>query len=388
MADDEMDDFTSTDDTTEVEETTEETEETTEEPTEESTENKVDEEELVEEGKEEVKDEEAEPKLEKPVFTKIKQEFPELFKKHPELRHAFFREQEFSKVFPTVDDAKEAANDAKSFEFINDELLAGRTENLLLSVAQVDRPAFQKIVDNFLPTLYKLSPDVFLGVTEPVIEHALRAMFKEGQTRGDKNLTLAAQHARNFLFGSHEFKDQARTQPTVDPEKEQLRQDRDTLRNRQMQIYDNDVQTTLRSQVESMILKGLDPEHKLTEFTRNKVLEATLAQVGAALESNPEHMALMNSLWNKALKSGLDPRHKASIIKAYISRAESLIPGIRAKIRAAALGMKTEPNKNPTRMTGGSSPSGPSKAKLDPKKIDWSKTSDLDVLNGAAKFKK
>src|SRR5690606_24801038 len=39
----------------------------------------------------------------------ILKDFPELFKKHPYLEKAMYRDKAFSEIFPTVDDAKEAS---------------------------------------------------------------------------------------------------------------------------------------------------------------------------------------------------------------------------------------------------------------------------------------
>jgi len=71
-----------------------------------------------EEKKEEAKEEEEEEEEEelelgprRPSFKEIKEKYPDFFKTFPELREAFFRESEYTKIFPTVEDAKEALED-------------------------------------------------------------------------------------------------------------------------------------------------------------------------------------------------------------------------------------------------------------------------------------
>src|SRR5271169_344060 len=46
----------------------------------------------------------------RPTFKEINAKFPTLFKDFPGLKHAFFKEREYSALFPTVEDAKVAAN--------------------------------------------------------------------------------------------------------------------------------------------------------------------------------------------------------------------------------------------------------------------------------------
>src|SRR5438445_13483185 len=46
--------------------------------------------------------------FDRPTIKAIKAEFPEFFNKFPELKESYLREIEFTKIFPTVEDAKEA----------------------------------------------------------------------------------------------------------------------------------------------------------------------------------------------------------------------------------------------------------------------------------------
>src|SRR5437660_282354 len=46
-----------------------------------------------------------------PQFKEITKKYPNFFKDFPNLRHAFFREKEYSEIFSTVDEAKEAQED-------------------------------------------------------------------------------------------------------------------------------------------------------------------------------------------------------------------------------------------------------------------------------------
>src|SRR5216684_2162863 len=124
--------------------------------------------ELPEDKSEEVEEVEEEPKSEeteedliiasRPTIKEINAKYPEFFKDFPDLRHAFFREQEFSQIFPTIDDAKEAAENLESFSNLEEFVLSGTSDGLksfLEAAEEGKKGSLQNIVANFLPTLYK-----------------------------------------------------------------------------------------------------------------------------------------------------------------------------------------------------------------------------------------
>ena len=58
------------------------------------------------EAEDESEEEEDEPKVtyyDRPTVKQIKDKYPDFFKSFPQLRDMYFRESEFSKVFPTID---------------------------------------------------------------------------------------------------------------------------------------------------------------------------------------------------------------------------------------------------------------------------------------------
>src|SRR5437763_300329 len=71
-------------------------------------EGKVEEEEDKGPEKEEEEEEEEHGIVGRPTFKDIKAKYPNLFKDFPDLRDMVFRERDYSELFPTVEDAKEA----------------------------------------------------------------------------------------------------------------------------------------------------------------------------------------------------------------------------------------------------------------------------------------
>jgi hypothetical protein len=397
MADEQLDDLaTLNDDSSNEESTGEETqEETSEETTEEESGEESDGEQSEEEksaasGKVPAEEETEEQRAaaERLRFKDITAKYPNLFKDFPHLRHVFFQREEYAGLFPTVEDAREAAQKAESYSYLEADLLQGNPQNLLASVAQVNPQAFRQIVEQFLPTVYGMSKDTFYEVTQPILTNALRAAFNEGSSNGDKNLALAAQYINRYLFGKTDIDE---TRPVTrerqpDPERQKFEEERQQFVESRKNDFTLDVQKSTRDELVKLVSAGLDPKNELNDFTRQSIIDKTLAQIGAALQGDARHMAMMMSLWRRAEATGLSAEHKARIIQAFIGRAKELMPAIRAKVRSEATG-NTKRNITPIKRTTGTGVPNRTSSTPSAKKIDWGKTSDLDVLNDNVKLR-
>lgn len=321
------------------------------------------------------------------TFKQITEKFPTLFKEFPQLRHTFFREQEYAKVFPTVEDAQEAATKAENFSYLEADLLAGSPTNLLKSISQAAPEAFEKLVNEFLPSVYSLNKDAFYSVTRPILSNALKAAFNEGTQDGNKNLVLASQYLNRFLFGSTDIEDTKvitqRQQP--DSAREKFEQERSTFFKQRSEDFENDVHKTVRNELKKLSSAGLDPENKLNEFTRSSIIDKIIEQVGSVLSKDTRHQATMNSLWKRALQSGLSPELKSRIIQTHIARVKEILPTIRAKVRSEATGIAKP--KTVIKRPSGAGIGTQSTGAINPHKVDWGKTSDLDFLNDNVKMK-
>src|SRR5439155_10821415 len=93
----------------------------------------------------------------RPSFKDIKAKYPNLFKDFPDLREMFFREQGYSELFPTVEDAKEAHENSANYSFLRELVEGGTTENteeFLGAVKDIDK--LQSFAYSFLPALQKV----------------------------------------------------------------------------------------------------------------------------------------------------------------------------------------------------------------------------------------
>jgi hypothetical protein len=123
------------------------------------------------------------------------------------------------------------------------------------------------------------------------------------------------------------------------------------------------------------------------------IVEDVVKLVNTATTKDARHMGNMRRLWEQAKKEGYTARGKDRIISAFLSRASVLVPKIRQKVLTelkVSLKESKETKKEPTRIPSGGSVQRGIKPgqKIEKEKVDWSKTSERDLLDGKVTYKK
>ena len=357
------------------------------------------------ESKDEDKDKESRPPIhDRPTMQQLREEFPELFKKFPSLRDIYYREQEFTQIFPTVEDAKESAAYSSSFTELTDKVLRSDTEGILTAIKETDGKAFSKISQDILPTLYKMSPDLHWQATLPLMQNLVRGFYLDGKRRGDENVINSAEYLSDFIFGDIKI---ARGEKSVVPERDEESEERKELNAERAKFFVDRVDSftaAIKTQADETLRRSVteggkvDPDGVFSDFIKETIVGKVLQEVDNQLVADKAHMRYMSSLWDKAKREGFNDEWKSRILSAYLARAKSLIPTVRAKFVSEAQGgaarasaKKNEiTDRNATRREPGSgrtSREGGNGA-LDAKRIDWSQTSDMDLLEDRITFRK
>ena len=159
---------------------------------------KEDDEEEIDELKE-LEDELEDPDVEKlelssPVPRReILKKYPELFKDFPYLEKAYYREQQFTKVFPTIEEAQSAQEQAQILErYSKDMIEEGNTHNVLKMIKDNNPETFNRVVDNYLEHLAQVDEGAYHHVLGNVIKHTIIGMVNEAKESGDDDLRVAA----------------------------------------------------------------------------------------------------------------------------------------------------------------------------------------------------
>jgi hypothetical protein len=382
----------------------------------------------IEEDKEEVKvegttDDEKEDTEEQPdeetldshapiTMKDLRAKYPEILKDFPQLRDIIFRDKAYGELFTSVEDARTAQLDSEAFSTIRDGVLKGDASSFFESIREADSKALDKLSLNLLPALHKISPDLHWKTVSPLLEDVARAMHAKGKrvetTDLGKDLMNAALYLSEFLWGD--------TSPVTNPiprkaesgeseESKNLKQRESALEAKEFTNFHSSVSDEAFDSLKDLVLERgknnrlkIDPDGVLTPFIKNTITDKIISEVNDKMKKDASYQRFMSSLWTKARKEGYSKEAKSRILSAYLERARQLVTPIRNRLiaevsgstsagaqlktsRAEATGGRREP--------GMSGKDGNSKVSLpESSKIDWSKTSDLDILEGKAVLRK
>jgi hypothetical protein len=385
-------------------------------------EDEEDKEDLLEEDKEEKEDEDEEEEKEDLLdvtnargvdLKKIKEKYPDFAKTNDfrELRNAYYRESQYTEIFPTLEDAHEAAENNETFNKLNEALVQkGDATDLLRAVNEASPEAYKKLATGFLDTVAKLDNNTYVEMITPVVKRLARQIYDAGNKilkRNDKDesgqaLVATARNIMQYAFEDGDAIDKP-DQP-VDPkiaEKEaELNRRESAIAQEKYNSAYSTCSTAVERHLDKMILQGLDPDGKMNEFTRDTLLEKIKDEVKSQVGKDQTHLKRMTSLWKRSAQQGFNRESLSSIVSAFLERARPVIPTVRNKFRSKAITQREARNdddnsdkkniKLVNKGRTGRSPSNDGKVNMknvDPRKIDYRNTSDDDIFEGKIKLK-
>jgi|ERR1041385_300842 hypothetical protein len=361
--------------------------------------------------KEDEKDSEEPPEdlvshpFERPSLKQVEEAFPGLLKKFPSLRDMYFREAEYSRVFPTIEDAKEASENNEAFNSIRESVFDGNGEKFFSAIKEVDPKSLEKFATNVLPTLFQTHAPAFWRAANPLVEDIARNMFEKGKKENNESMQNAARYLSDYFFGNTEIAEGKKTSIVKIEDDSAIKQERERFDNERGAAFRTSVETDVRSELVKLIegkdsqtgKAKLDPDSVFSPFIKNTIIDRVIADLGQQLSSDRDHIKFMDSLWSSAKRNGRTDKDKSRILSAYLARAKSLIPSLRSKYVSEALGQRTrsaseakrKSEEISSRVNGGASgkSSGSRDRSYNPKHIDYSKTSDADIINDDIKYK-
>lgn len=330
------------------------------------------------------------------LYKQLKKADPEIFKKFPELRTTLFREQKYSEMFPTVEDAVEAHGKLKNVDMLEADLLDGNPENLFEAIAATDKDSgkgsFAKLAMNILPAIYKQDKDAYTEILRVPIKRAIQNVYLQAKKAGNDNLANSALYLDQFYFGEDGIgtdpKSRLATETKKSPEQQKWEKEK--------QEHEEKIQNDFKDQVYEVIKTKLDREifasiEKLEfdPYKRKNVVRDIVSEVNNLLASDKRYQASIRSLWNQAQSARFNGDWKARITNAFLARAKAVLPIAKKKVIDEATGRVIKDKKLIKRLTPSNS-SGVKPAKFDINRIDKTKTTDADLLSddpGRIKYK-
>jgi hypothetical protein len=334
-----------------------------EEPEEESDDVEDDEEEPEDE-KEDEKDEELDkvvgaPFSGRPTYRQVVDKYPKIFKDFPGLRDVFFRERDYSRVYPTVEDAQEAYDQLNTLKAGEQVISNGNPKDFLEILRDYDANKEAQFVESFLPSLYKTNKPAFEAITTPVIQYALRTMHRDAARNGNDNLTNSAVNVYEWLFGTEDIESGGTRQPIPrqnqpDPEKENLKAERDRLLNTRHSEFIDGALNSASRKIDGIIKSSL-PED-VGQFEVKSITREVMDRLGAVLRADSAHRSNMDRLIRNGKSDAYSEAARERLSSAFLSRAKLALPEIIKKVKAEALRGGSKPRKEvPNRPNGANS---------------------------------
>lgn len=307
---------------------------------------KKDDEDDEEENQEEVDEDqipdEEELNLVTPVRRKeILAKYPTIFKDFPYLEQAYYREQHFTEIFPTLDDAKEANQKSQSLDAFESDLMRGDFHKVLGEVKKADPEAFNRLADNYLQELGKVDKDAVHHVIGNVIKNSIINVINEAVRMGEDGNPLkeAAVLFHRAIFGTAQITAATNLAKKVneeDPEKEQIRKEKQELVRQRFEGVRDDLSTKVTNSIKSTIANHIDPRNSMQDYVKKNAIRNAQEDLESSMGQDKRFSTLMDRLWETAFKENFSPKSIEQIRSTYLSKAKSLLPSIISKHRKEA----------------------------------------------------
>jgi hypothetical protein len=269
----------------------------------------------------------------------ILKEYPDLFKKFPYLERAYYREQAFTEITPTIEDAKLAVEKANVLDNFEKELMTGSTEKIIRAIKEESPDGFNKLVDDYLPTLEKIDERAYHHVLGSVIKDTIVAMVEEAETSKNESLRTAAQLLNQFVFGTSKFEPQKplSSDKPKENKNDDVNKEREAFLKEKLEMAQSDLNTKVQNILKATIDGNIDPKKSMSDYVRNKAAEDVQKTVERLLSQDTRFKTVLNKLWEAAAKDKYSKNSIDTIKSAILSRARTLLPAAIKTARNQAL---------------------------------------------------
>jgi hypothetical protein len=272
--------------------------------------------------------------------------YPKIFEDFPYLEKAYYREQKYTEIFPSLDDARAAVEKSQTLDDFEKKILTGDTSTILKTVKEEDEEAFNTLVDNYLPNLQKVDKEAYFHVIGSIIKGTVSNMVRSASTSRDKEaaeaLTSAAETLYKYIYGETEWtphkplsKSGGKTEDNGESEK--LSKERENFNRERFETAKNELNTRIDKTLKKAIEKYIDPKTVMTDFVRKSATRDAYEEVNKLLAKDSRFRAVLDKAWQKAASKGFSTESMDDVRKVINSRAQTVLPAVIKKARIEAL---------------------------------------------------
>ncbi len=278
-----------------------------------------------------------------PRKAEITKEFPKFFEKFPWMEKMMFRDKQYTELFGSFDDAKEVKASADTLSAFEQDLLKGDTTTVLAQIQKASPETFDKITDNYLPNLYKVSPDAYYHVVGNITRQMIKSMMEDGNRLGNADLTEAAKLVNRWMFSSEEIKAPT-NKSTEKPKSTELDKERQDFINERFETAKNELQTKIDNVLKATISDYIDPKGEMSPYVKRNAVRDALQALHNSIGEDGSFVRNNNKLWENAFRDKFSQSSLNQIRSVYLGKSKSLLSQVIRKARTEAL--KDAPPRN------------------------------------------
>ena len=266
----------------------------------------------------------------------ILKEFPGLDKKFPFVFQAYYGYQQYVEVFPTVEDAKEAAESVEALNKFERSVMGGTTEDILKAVKPNEK-AFAKIVDDYLPSLYRVDPGAAEHIVTNVYKNMLFAAQKQAKDSNNEELETAVKTLAGFLFPGITVTPATRLSKEDPKEKNEISEERRAFAMEKYEHAQTDLQTKVDNVVMSTINANIDPKSSMSAFEKKHACKEAFDIAEHAMLNDKIFKAQLDRLWKAAYENNYSRSAMENIRRTYLGKAKTVLKAAIRQARIEAL---------------------------------------------------
>lgn len=296
---------------------------------------------LLEEDLEEIDDEKLE--LTTPVRRReILAKYPQLFKDFPYLEKAYYREQQFTEILSTIEDAKTAAESHQVLQrYTKDMVEDGNVKNVLKMIKEHNPETFARVADNYMEHLKEIDEAAYIHVQSNLVKNIILGMVDEAKSSQDDDLRTAALLLNKWAFGSSKFtppQKLAKEPNKEDKTKEtEISKREEEFNRRQIDSAVFEVNNRVNNSIKAAIETNIDPNKTMTDYVKKNATRDALEKITSLIEKDTRFQKIVDKLWEKAAQSDFSQDSQGEIRKAFLSKAKSLLAPVLKSARTEAL---------------------------------------------------
>lgn len=266
--------------------------------------------------------------------------YPQIFKDFPYLEKAYYREQKYTELLPTLDDAKVAVEKSNTLDKFEQDLIGGNTETILKTMKETNPRSFYKIVDNYMNVLGRVDEKAQQHVIGNIMKHTIMSMVHEARNSKNEALQSAAHILNQYVFGNSEFvppKNLVNDNEEKDARGEELRTREQEFQRQQFTSARDNLNTRVNNAIVSTIDAHIDPRQSMTDYIRKNAVREANENLERLISGDSRFKVIMDKLWESAFKDRFSQNSIDRIKSAYLSKAKTLLPSVIKQARINAL---------------------------------------------------